>query len=84
MLLTHTCSSSIRIRYLKTSLQMGQVLQPLVVGIGETRKRSYTLSRDVQVGQTSFVFVNVHLFFGSDKAKKDMDRRSLETFAVAR
>jgi endonuclease/exonuclease/phosphatase family metal-dependent hydrolase len=32
---------------------------------------------------TSIVFVNVHLFYGSEK-KADMDRRALETFAVAR
>lgn len=36
-----------------------------------------------QAGQTSFMFVNVHLFFGSEK-KPDMERRALETFAVAR
>lgn len=34
-----------------------------------------------QAGQTSFMFVNVHLFFGSEK-KPDMERRALETFAV--
>jgi endonuclease/exonuclease/phosphatase family metal-dependent hydrolase len=36
-----------------------------------------------QVGQTSLVLVNVHLYFGSD-SPKDMTRRALETFAVAR
>src|SRR5262245_45722833 len=36
-----------------------------------------------QVGQTSFLFVNVHLFYGSDSAA-DIQRRSLETFAVAK
>ena len=36
-----------------------------------------------QAGQTSFIFVNVHLFYGSDKAA-DMQRRSLETFGVAK
>jgi len=36
-----------------------------------------------KIGQTDFLFVNVHLYFGSD-APADMQRRSLETFAVAR
>jgi endonuclease/exonuclease/phosphatase family metal-dependent hydrolase len=36
-----------------------------------------------QVGQTSLLFVNVHLCYGSE-AKTDMNRRALETFAVAR
>lgn len=36
-----------------------------------------------QAGQTSLMLVNVHLFFGSE-AKADMNRRSLETFAVAK
>lgn len=36
-----------------------------------------------QVGQTSLLLVNVHLFFGSE-ARRDMQRRALETFAVAR
>lgn len=36
-----------------------------------------------QAGKTSFMFVNVHLFYGSDKPA-DMQRRSLETFAVAK
>jgi endonuclease/exonuclease/phosphatase family metal-dependent hydrolase len=36
------------------------------------------------VGSLSFELVNVHLFFGSDAQKKDIERRSLETFAVAR
>jgi len=36
-----------------------------------------------RAGKTSFIFVNVHLFFGSEK-KADVQRRSLETFAVAK
>ena len=36
-----------------------------------------------QAGQTSLLFVNVHLFYGSEQAD-DMQRRSLETFAVAK
>jgi hypothetical protein len=36
-----------------------------------------------EVGNTSYVFVNVHLFFGSE-SRANMDRRALETFAVAR
>jgi hypothetical protein len=36
-----------------------------------------------RAGQTSIVFVNVHLFFGSEKPE-DMERRALETFAVAK
>jgi len=36
-----------------------------------------------QIGETSLTFVNVHLYYGSDTAK-DMARRALETFAVAR
>jgi endonuclease/exonuclease/phosphatase family metal-dependent hydrolase len=35
------------------------------------------------VGGTSFVFVNVHLFFGADNLNS-IRRRSLETFAVAK
>ena len=34
-------------------------------------------------GRTSLVFINVHLFFGDDKPES-MERRSLETFALAR
>jgi endonuclease/exonuclease/phosphatase family metal-dependent hydrolase len=34
-------------------------------------------------GMTSFVFVNVHLFWGDDKPAS-MERRALETFGVAR
>ena len=34
-------------------------------------------------GNTSFVFANVHLYFG-ETSKKAMERRSLETYAVAR
>ena len=37
-----------------------------------------------QVGQTSLCLVNVHLYFGSDTAAASMNRRALETFAVAR
>jgi endonuclease/exonuclease/phosphatase family metal-dependent hydrolase len=37
-----------------------------------------------QAGTFSFELVNVHLFFGSDSAKKDIERRSLETYSVAR
>jgi endonuclease/exonuclease/phosphatase family metal-dependent hydrolase len=37
-----------------------------------------------QSGSFSFELVNVHLYFGSDSAKKDVERRSLETYAVAR
>ena len=37
-----------------------------------------------RAGQTSFLFVNVHLYYGSDSDKTDMARRALETFAVAR
>ncbi|HKV98795.1 MAG TPA: endonuclease/exonuclease/phosphatase family protein [Vicinamibacterales bacterium] len=36
-----------------------------------------------KIGQTNFMFVNVHLYFGSTSAD-DIQRRSLETFAVAR
>ncbi len=36
-----------------------------------------------RVAGVDFLFVNVHLYFGSDAAA-DMQRRSLETFAVAR
>ena len=36
-----------------------------------------------EAGQTSFMFVNVHLFYGSEAAA-DMRRRSLETFGVAK
>jgi endonuclease/exonuclease/phosphatase family metal-dependent hydrolase len=32
----------------------------------------------------SFLHVNVHLYYGSDKDTKDIQRRALETFAVAR
>jgi endonuclease/exonuclease/phosphatase family metal-dependent hydrolase len=34
--------------------------------------------------QNSFLLVNVHLYYGSDSDKKDIQRRALETFAVAR
>ena len=34
-------------------------------------------------GQTSYIFVNVHLYFG-DASPASIDRRSLETFAVAK
>lgn len=37
-----------------------------------------------QAGRLSFLLVNVHLFFGSDTKKADIERRALETFAVAR
>lgn len=36
-----------------------------------------------QAGKTSLMMVNVHLFFGSESAR-DMNRRALETFAVAK
>lgn len=36
-----------------------------------------------EAGKTSFMFVNVHLFFGDSKPDS-MSRRSLETFAVAK
>lgn len=36
-----------------------------------------------QAGKTSLMLVNVHLFYGSESAQ-DMNRRSLETFAVAK
>ncbi len=36
-----------------------------------------------QTGKTSLMMVNVHLFFGSESAR-DMNRRALETFAVAK
>ncbi len=36
-----------------------------------------------KIGQTDFMFVNVHLYFGSAQSA-DTQRRSLETFAVAR
>lgn len=36
-----------------------------------------------QVGQTSLLLVNVHLYFGSD-TRRHMQRRALETYAVAR
>ena len=32
----------------------------------------------------SFLVANVHLFFGSDRAARDIQRRALETYAVAR
>lgn len=35
------------------------------------------------VGQTTFIFVNVHLFFGDD-TPASLGRRALETFAVAK
>lgn len=35
------------------------------------------------IGKTSLTFVNVHLFFGNDKPAS-IDRRALETFAVAK
>lgn len=37
-----------------------------------------------QAGTLSFLLANVHLFFGSDAKKADVERRALETFAVAR
>lgn len=37
-----------------------------------------------QAGGFRFVLINVHLFFGSDSAKADIDRRRLETYAIAR
>lgn len=37
-----------------------------------------------QAGKLSFLLVNVHLFFGSDTKKADIERRALETLAVAR
>ena len=37
-----------------------------------------------QAGTFRFLLVNVHLFFGSDRDPADMDRRRLETFAIAR
>jgi endonuclease/exonuclease/phosphatase family metal-dependent hydrolase len=36
-----------------------------------------------EAGKTSLVFVNVHLFFGDNKPKS-LERRALETFAVAK
>jgi endonuclease/exonuclease/phosphatase family metal-dependent hydrolase len=36
-----------------------------------------------QAGNTSFVFANVHLFYGGH-TRADIERRTLETFAVAR
>ncbi len=36
-----------------------------------------------RAGQIDLLFVNVHLYFGSDQSE-DLQRRSLETFAVAR
>jgi endonuclease/exonuclease/phosphatase family metal-dependent hydrolase len=36
-----------------------------------------------QTGETSFVFANVHLFYGGH-TRADIERRTLETFAVAR
>jgi endonuclease/exonuclease/phosphatase family metal-dependent hydrolase len=37
-----------------------------------------------QAGTFRFLLVNVHLFFGSDRDPADIDRRRLETFAIAR
>jgi endonuclease/exonuclease/phosphatase family metal-dependent hydrolase len=37
-----------------------------------------------RAGRFSVELVNVHLFFGSDGERADMERRMLETFAVAR
>jgi endonuclease/exonuclease/phosphatase family metal-dependent hydrolase len=37
-----------------------------------------------RAGRFSVQLVNVHLFFGSDDDRKDIERRALETFAVAR
>ena len=37
-----------------------------------------------QAGQFTILLATVHLFFGSDKQKKDIDRRSLESFVVAK
>ena len=34
--------------------------------------------------ENSYLFVNVHLFFGSDAKPMDIQRRALETYAVAR
>jgi endonuclease/exonuclease/phosphatase family metal-dependent hydrolase len=36
-----------------------------------------------EYGQTSFIFINVHLFYGDEKPKS-IGRRSLETYAVAK
>lgn len=36
-----------------------------------------------QVGETSLLLVNVHLYYGSDR-RRDVRRRALETYAVAR
>jgi endonuclease/exonuclease/phosphatase family metal-dependent hydrolase len=36
-----------------------------------------------QRGKVSFLLVNVHLFFGKETSRADMNRRALETFAVA-
>ena len=37
-----------------------------------------------RAGRFSVELVNVHLFFGSDRDREDIERRALETFAVAR
>ena len=37
-----------------------------------------------QAGKFTLLLATVHLFFGDDKQQHDIDRRSLETFAVAR
>jgi endonuclease/exonuclease/phosphatase family metal-dependent hydrolase len=31
-----------------------------------------------------FILINVHVFFGSDRKKEDLDRRALEAYAIAR
>jgi hypothetical protein len=41
-------------------------------------------SATFKAGKFSFLLVNVHLFFGSDAKKAYIERRQLETFAVAR
>jgi hypothetical protein len=37
-----------------------------------------------QAESLTFLLVNVHVYFGSDRSKPDIDRRTLETFAIAR
>ena len=54
-----------------------------------SRKRSEGLDRNpylatFQAGKFTLLLATVHLFFGDDKQQNDIDRRSLETFAVAR
>jgi endonuclease/exonuclease/phosphatase family metal-dependent hydrolase len=36
-----------------------------------------------QAGRLSFLLVNVHLYYGTGRGKRDRDRRALETLAVA-